>query len=448
MHNQPFLPRSEILAQQLAQLQALTRQVASSNPFYAAKFKAAGVNPEITSLEQFSTFPFTTKSELVDDQRAHPPFGTNLGFHLEQYTRYHQTSGTTGQPLRWLDTPESWDWMVDRWLEIFRAAGVTGTDRILFAFSFGPFIGFWLAFEAGAKLGALCLPAGGMSSLARLRAILDNSATVLCCTPTYAIHLAEAALEEGIDLSLSSMRRIIVAGEPGGSIPSTRAKLEALWPGARIFDHHGMTETGPVTYECPVRPGFLHVMEPGFIAEIIDPNTGEPTGPGVAGELVLTNLGRTGSPLLRYRTGDMVQACDASSADTNQTAGARTSDKKAGDAPCACGRHELLLEGGILGRVDDMVIVRGVNIYPTAVEHVLRGCGGVSEYQVKVSRTGALTELTVFVEPTGGCYDVSAMAANARKQLQQAFNLRIPVEAVPRGSLPRFEMKAKRWVSS
>lgn len=431
-----FPTRKEIQAAQLAHFQALTSLVASANPFYSAKFTAAGVQAPISSLAQLPGLPFTTKAELVQDQSANPPFGSNLSFPLERYSRYHQTSGTTGLPLRWLDTPESWEWMVDRWSEIFRAAAVTASDRIMFAFSFGPFIGFWLAFEAGARLGALCLPAGSLSSSARLRMILDTGATVLCCTPTYAIRLAEVAEEEGIDLAHARIRRMIVAGEPGGSIPSTRARLEALWPGARVFDHHGMTETGPVTFECPERPGFLHVMESGFIAEIIDPISSRACAPGQAGELILTNLGRVGSPLIRYRTGDLVKAALSAA------------DSPPGECGCACGRHDLLLDGGILGRVDDMVIVRGVNIYPTAIERILRGCGDLGEYQVKVNRAGALTELTVLIEPAGACQDVPRLVANARKRLENAFALRIPVEAVPRGTLPRFEMKAKRWVLS
>ncbi|MHC1763286.1 MAG: phenylacetate--CoA ligase family protein [Verrucomicrobiia bacterium] len=436
----PFATRSEIRAAQLAELQTLVSLAASTNPFYAAKFTSAGVCPRPSNLPEFCAFPFTTKVELVEDQKANPPFGTNLSFPLDRYSRHHQTSGTTGMPLRWLDTPESWNWMVDRWIEIFHAAAVTPADRIMFAFSFGPFIGFWLAFEAGARIGALCLPAGGLSSSARVRMILETGATVLCCTPTYAIRLAEVARDEGIDLASARIRRIIVAGEPGGSIPSTRARLEALWPGARVFDHHGMTETGPVSFECPAKPGFLHVMESGFIAEVLDPVSGRPCAPGEPGELILTNLGRLGSPLIRYRTGDIVKSKGPANGQF------RASGSTHADVPCACGRHDLLLEGGILGRVDDMLIVRGVNIYPTAIEHILRACGDVGEYQVKVSRSGALSELSILIEPDGACPDVNSLVAKARKELQSAFALRIPVEAVARGTLPRFEMKAKRWV--
>jgi phenylacetate-CoA ligase len=436
MAGDSFPDRSAIHAHQLRQVRQLLRVILPGNRFYASKLGAAGADLNLGTLADLSQFPFTAKAELVEDQRAYPPYGTNLSFPVEQYCRYHHTSGTTGTPLRWIDTPESWEWMVQRWLEIFRAAAVDQNDRIAFAFSFGPFIGFWLAFDAGTRLGALCLPAGGLSTTARLRLILDNQATVLCCTPTYALHLAEVAAKEKIDLAQAHVRRIIVAGEPGGSIPATRSRLESLWPGARVFDHHGMTETGPVSFECPARPGVLHVMESGFVAEIVDPSTGKAAGPEQTGELILTNLGRMGSPLIRYRTGDLVKR-----AGTFEGPGSGSTT-----SACACGRSDLALEGGILGRVDDMVIVRGVNVYPTAVEDVLRTCGGVAEYQVKVVRNGALAELVLIIEPERDCGEVDGLVALVKKRFLQAFALRVPVEVVASGSLPRFEMKAKRWL--
>ncbi len=428
-----FTARSVVRSRQLSSVRELLRTIVPANPFYTAKFRAAGIDGSVNSWDDFSQLPFTTKTELVSDQQAHPPFGTNLTFPLHRYTRYHQTSGTTGSPLRWLDTPQSWESMVDDWMEIFRVAGIGVGDRVVFAFSFGPFIGFWLAFEAAARLGALCLPAGGLNSAARVRMLLDNRATALCCTPTYALRLAEAALEEGIDRAQSGLRRIIVAGEPGGSIPATRARLETMWPGARVFDHHGMTETGPVSYECPARAGSLHVMESSFVAEVIDTMTGRAVKPGEPGELVLTTLRRLGSPLIRYRTGDLVRAAELEE------------NSSEGEGRCRCGRADLLLAGGILGRVDDMVIVRGVNVYPTAVEHLLRACGEIVEYQVQVTRSGPLTELEITIEPDANCPDVPALVERVHKRFQEALALRVPVRAVARGTLPRFEMKAKRW---
>ena len=439
-----------LVQRQFDQLRDLLRAVGSANKFYSAKYEAEGAPSKVSRLHDFhERFPFTTKQEFAADQAANPPFGTNLTFPLEQYTRCHQTSGTNGAPLRWLDTPESWDTMIENWSTVFRVSGVTQSDNIFFAFSFGPFLGFWLAFEAGLRMGCRCLPGGGMSSAARLQTIVDTGASVLCCTPTYAIHLGETAVREGIDLTVPvpgepepkrgmapevevaptracSVKTIIVAGEPGGSIPAVRERISALWHGARVVDHHGMTESGPVTFECPVRPGVLHIMESAFLPEVIDPATGAQARAGDSGELVLTTLLRTGSPLLRYRTGDLV--------------------KTALDGVCECGRSDLALEGGILGRTDDMVVVRGVNVYPSAVEEILRRHVNVAEYQVKISEAQALAELSLVIEPREGCPDPAALAGHLGVALEAALNLRIPVTTVPSGTLPRFEMKAKRWV--
>jgi phenylacetate-CoA ligase len=430
-----FPTRAEIESGQLEQLRSLLAELFPANKFYTDKLQSAGVTFDVASLADFSArFPFTTKSELGEDQRGHPPFGTNLTYPLARYTRFHQTSGTTGAPLRWLDTPESWDWMIESWTEVFRAAGVGAGDRVFFAFSFGPFIGFWMAFESAARLGCLCLPAGGLSTVARLRMMVDNGVTVLCCTPTYALRLAEVALKEKVDLRGLRLRTILVAGEPGGSVPAVRARLESAWPGARVFDHHGMTEVGPVSYECPARPGVLHVIESAYLAEIVDPATGRPAAAGQTGELILTTLGRTGSPLLRYRTGDLVKPA------------ARLSSPAA--PPCACGRYELALEGGILGRADDMVIVRGVNIYPAALEEIIRACGGIAEYQVRVNSEHALTEISVTIEPAADGADAAALAGRLAHEFKNAFGLRVRVATVPPGALPRFELKARRWIRS
>lgn len=421
-------PRRQVIAQRQSDLlRALLKTILPANPFYAAKYDLAGAPMKVSHLGDFyERFPFTTKAELVADQAAHPPYGTNLTYPLERYPRCHQTSGTLGTPLRWLDTSESWQWMVGNWQIVLRAAGVTSADTLFFAFSFGPFIGFWLAFESALGLGCRCIPGGGMSTAARLKAILEHRATVLCCTPTYALHLAQVAADQKMDLSTGAVKAIIVAGEPGGSVPATRSQIETAWPGARVYDHHGMTEVGPVTYECPVRPRVLHVLENAYIAEIVDPQTGAANQPGETGELVLTTLGRLGSPLLRYRTGDLVRASR--------------------DTICECGRSDLALEDGILGRTDDMVCVRGVNIYPSAVDEVVRRTSGVAEYQVQVNASGTLTELSLKVEPLPEITSTESLIRELETALQTAFNLRVPVTAVPVGNLPRFEMKARRWL--
>jgi len=423
--------RAEIASRQLELLRSLVAELFPGNCFYTRKLQDAGITFDVASLDDFSRrFPFTTKRELVHDQLAHPPYGTVLTYSANQYTRLHQTSGTTGAPLRWLDTPESWDAMVECWGDVLHAADVTARDRILFAFSFGPFIGFWLAFEAATRVGALCLSGGGLGSEARLRMLLDNEVTVLCCTPTYALRLAEVAAAERLDLRRSRVRRIIVAGEPGGSVPSVRQHIESRWPGARVFDHHGLTEVGPVTHECPARPGVLHVMETACLAEVIDPISGRPAPAGEMGELVLTTLARVGSPLLRYRTGDLVKA------------------EVRGERPCSCGRHELALLGGIVGRADDMVVVRGVNVYPSAVDALLRAHADVAEYRVHLRTGQGLADLEISIEPEAGCPDPVALARRIRNDFDTAMALRVTVTPVPVGTLPRFEMKAQRWIRS
>ena len=425
MTSSRFRSRESIEQQQQMQLRALLEAL-SDNRFYSARLKLAGVTPDMSLSEFPSRAPLTFKQEIADDQLLHPPYGTNLNYPVECYTRFCQTSGTSGSPIHWLDTPESWNWMLHCWTQVFQAAAIGPPDRLFFAFSFAPFLGFWTAFEAAVKLSVLSIPGGGLSSAARLGLMRENATTVLCCTPTYALHLAAVAQEEGFDLSSTKISKIIVAGEPGGSIPSVRRRIEALWHGARVIDHHGMTETGPVSYQCPALPDVLHVLESDFIAEVIDPHSGRAVSPGQTGELVLTNLGRLGSPVLRYRTSDLVKLPDS--------------------ILCECGSHELALQGGILGRTDDMVTVRGVNLYPAAVEEIVRSCQGVGEYRVVFEKRRELAEVALEVEPSVDCQDCSTLGERLRKMLGIAFPLRIPVSVLPVGSLPRFEMKAKRWV--
>ncbi len=422
-----FSERESLERLQTEKLQTLLEAVWEANPFYAEKLRRAGAGPVPRSIEAFrEAAPFTSKAELAADQEANPPYGTNLTYAPEAYSRFCQTSGTTSRPLRWLDTPESWSWMLDCWSRVLEASGVSAADRVFFPFSFGPFLGLWAAFDAAARMGALAIPGGGMRSVARLKMIEENGATAVCVTPTYAIHLGEVARAEGIDLAACPVRNIVVAGEPGGSIPTTRARIEGLWPGARVWDHHGMTEIGPVSYECPRRQGVLHVLEGEYLAEVVNPDSLLAVEPEGTGELVLTNLGRRGSPLLRYRTRDMVRL------------GAQ--------GRCACGTVEMALEGGVLGRSDDMVVIRGVNVYPSAVEEIIRSEPDVVEFRVEVSAKGGLAEIRLEIEPAPHVEDPAAIAARLEDAMRTAFALRVDVETVAPGALPRFELKAKRWI--
>ena len=419
--------RTSLAALQGRRLLRLLGDIHGRNPFYTRKLDEAGIRLELLNLpDDFHTLPLTTKAELVADQDAHPPWGTALTEPLERYTRYNQTSSTTGRPMRWLDTNESWQWMLECWKAIYRAAQVGPADLIFFPFSFGPFLGFWTAFEAGCQLGALCVPGGGMSSEARLAIIDAVGATVICCTPTYALRLAEVAAEKEEDkatLVRGAVRVLIVAGEPGGSITATRERIETSW-GARVIDHHGLTEVGPVSFECWESPGFLHLNECEFICEVLD-DAGGAMPDGQPGELVVTTLGRTASPVIRYRTGDLV---------------VRRREL------CRCGRTLARLEGGILARADDMVTIRGTNVYPAAVEAVVRRFSEVAEYRVTVATDGSMRALSLEIELTSRSWGAPSIANQIVSQLQEALGLTVPVRVVDPGTLPRFDMKARRFV--
>lgn len=420
----PRTPPAELRKAQLDRVRVLLRTILPSNRFYARKYAGLAID-SIRSYDEFAGLPFTTKAELAANQAEHGPYGSALTFPLEEYCRLHQTSGTsTGQPLRWLDTPSSWEWLLGCWRVSFPFMDLTSRDRMFFPFSFGPFLGFWSAFEAATHAGYLCIPAGGMTSTARLRFLLEHQCTVVFATPTYALHLAELATTEGIDLARSPVRALVVAGEPGGNIPATRARIESVW-GARILDHYGMTEIGPVAVEAADQPGMMYLLESEYLAEILAPGGTTPTPDGEFGELVITNLGRVGSPLIRYRTGDLVRV--AAAADPS-------------------GRTWRRLEGGITGRIDDMIHVRGNNLYPAAIEAIVRRFPLAAEYRIVVDRSGPLPDLRIDVEPAAG--DGRDLAEAVSRAVRDELLFRVEVCAVPPKSLPRFELKARRVVHS
>ncbi len=405
-------------AHQAARFNALAKRLGQDNPFYRNAW--AGLPADSLDYHHLTALPFTTKQQLLDDQRQHPPFGLNLTQPPGGYSRIHQTSGTTGRPLRVLDTPQSWDWWGECWRYVLDAAGVTADDRVMLAFSFGPFIGFWAAQHGLEQLGALMVPGGGMSSPQRLATIRDLGVTVLVCTPSYALHLGREAQAQGMDPWRDLPVRITLhAGEPGASVPATRARIESLW-GAQCFDHTGASEVGAHGFSCSARNG-IHLNEAEFIAEIVAPETGEPAAEGSPGELVLTNLGRPGFPVVRYRTGDLVRAAPRGS--------------------CSCGRRWLMLEGGILGRIDDMVCIRGVNVFPTAFQDIFDGLTDIGEHRITAFREGELDELHVEYVAETSVDRRPAIADVIRERL----GIRVSLQQRQPGDLPHFELKAQRF---
>ncbi len=412
--------REKIEQYQLARLQNLLDNVLKSNAFFQKRLRNAGIESakEIKSLDDMARLPFTYKKELVADQEANPPFGTNLTYSLDKYIKFHQTSGTTGRPYRCIDAEQDWRWWSDCWSFVHTATGVGPGSRLFFAFSFGPFVGFWGAFEGARGVGAMTIPGGGLNGAQRLQTLIDNQADTLICTPSYALRLAEEAREAGIDASKTSIVRVVCAGEPGASIPTTKKRIEDAW-GAKCFDHHGMTEVGAMSAECVIQPGGPHLNEAQYIFEILDPETLKPADEG---ELVVTNLGRIGMPVIRYRTGDRVRA---------------------NRERCECGRTFTRIEGGIIGRVDDMLIVRGINVFPSAVENIVRGFKEIEEFAVDVFHKREMDEMEVKIEVVGA--DPQTVATALTKELQKRLAFRPTVTVVPANSLPRFEMKSKRF---
>jgi len=315
-----------------------------------------------------------------------------------------------------LDTEADWGWWVECWQFVLDAAEITPSDRALLAFSFGPFIGFWSAFDALSARGALVVPGGGLNSLARVDMIERVEATALFCTPSYAMRMAQVAAEHHINLAHLPVEKIIVAGEPGGSVPAFRARIETAW-GARVIDHAGSTEVGPWGFADADGVG-LHVLESEFIAEFVSVETGQPAKSGELSYLLLTTLGRAGCPVIRYRTGDLVRP--------TWPGGGRN--------------RFVLLEGGLLGRADDMMIIRGMNIYPSAIEQILHSFPEVVEYRMTVRKRGELDELVIEVE------DHLQRPERIAEELRLKVGLKVEVRCVPAMSLPRFEGKGKRFV--
>ncbi|MEX2148452.1 MAG: AMP-binding protein, partial [Candidatus Rokuibacteriota bacterium] len=340
----------------MARLRRQVAHAAAHSPFYKRKLRAAGVKAgSVRTLEDLQRLPFTTKDELKDNQAAKPPWGDVLAVPFADVLRIHMTSATTGRPLAFLDTKEDWYGFYHSYARSLHAFGVRREDMVMAAFSYGPWIGYWSGFYAAQDLGCLVFPAGGLSTDQRIDALLTYPITVLGCTPSYALFLAEHAAKKGIDLAKDTKVRLTWhTGEPGASIPATKAKIETAF-GARAYDLPGLTEIAAWGFECDARAGLTHVHEDYCYPEVLDEQD-RPVGPGGRGELVFTSLYRRAMPLLRYRTRDIVHVADRR---------------------CPCGRTLLAFEGGVHARLDDMKKIRGIIVYPRRVEEIVRPHAGV-----------------------------------------------------------------------
>lgn len=408
-----MLDEESLSAYQLNKLNRLLGRILPENRFYAEKLAETKV--QLASLDELRDLPFTFKDELVNSG-SNQDYAANLTYPVQQYVRFHRTSGTRGRPMVVLDTAEDWQWWVDTWQYVLDAAGIAAGDTVVLAFSFGPFIGFWSAFDALVHRKCLVVPGGGLNTLARIDLMRSTRASCVFCTPSYALHMAEVAGQNQTDVAELPIQTIFVAGEPGGSIPAVRQKIESLWS-ARLFDHSGASEVGPWGFGDDQGKG-LHIIESEFIAEFLSAETGQPAQEGELSELVLTSLGRAGSPVIRYRTGDLV----------------RPSWNSEGDC------RFVFLEGGVLGRTDDMMVIRGVNVFPSSIEQILRSFPEIVEYRMTARKEGAMDRLEIEIE------DRLEQPERIEKALSVRIGLKVNVRCVPIGSLPRFEGKGKRFV--
>jgi phenylacetate-CoA ligase len=424
------LSREDLQALQLIKLRRLCEWAYAKSPFHRRRWERAGFHPDrLKSLADIERIPFMTREEWMEGQLEAPPFGSLPAVDPVLAVRYHTTSGTTGRtPLRVLDSTKDWEWIAEMWCYGLWAFGLRQHDVVLFAFSYGTFIGFWGAHYACEKIGCLVLPTGAATSEARVKAVMDMGVTTVCSTPTYALRMCQAAAEMGIDLAGSNVNKIIVSGEPAGSVPTIKRQLESSW-GAKVGDNAGMTEIGTIMiFECSRQPGGTHIIEDNFIEETIEHDGDRPVPYGERAERVVTSFGRGFIPLIRYRTKDLVV--------------------KVPYTECGCGRTGDLYMGGIQGRWDDMKLVRGTNVYPLAVESIVRECSAVDEFQILLTRDGLQDEITVRIELKPGREDHwDTLHRRLCKDLPDAHEgLRFNVARAEHNSLPRFELKAKRLV--
>lgn len=423
------MARDDLEKLQLRRLTNLLKWSYEKVGLYRRKLDEAGVHPkDMHELSDLRRVPLLTREEWMTSLEQHPPLGELLAIDRSAGMRFHMTSGSSGRTrLPVLDTPSDWEWITEMWCYGAWGAGIRPTDRVFFAFGYGSFIGFWGGHYACEKIGAEVLPGGAMTTEGRLNLIAEIEPTVVCATPTYALRMAQLAQEMGIDLPSSSVRTLIVSGEPGGSIPATRGLIGEQW-GAEVIDVSGLTEVGTLmTFECTHHPGGMHIIEDHLIEEVVDGQTGNPVPYGEIGERVVTSFGRGSMPIIRYQTRDLVVKVPAST--------------------CGCGRTYDIYEGGIRGRADDMKLIRGTNVYPSSIEAIVRDYREVHEFQIRLFTEGAIRdEIEVLVE-TADAADNDDLVQRLSHDLGAAHGgLRFSARVVPAETLPRFELKANRLV--
>lgn len=424
----------------LERLRATVRWAWDRSPFYREKWDAAGVHPEhLRRLEDLHRFPVVTKAELRAEQAAHRPAGRYLCVDRADVARVHGTSGTTGKPTMFLIGRDDWRRIANAHARIMWGMGLRPSDTIFIASFFSLYIGSWGALAGGERLRATCFPFGAGQpgqTLMAVRWLRETRPSAFYGTPSYALHLAEVAGSEGVDPREFGLRVMFFSGEPGAGIPATRRRIEDLF-GAACVDSGSMAEMTPwmSNGECAHRAG-MHLWQDIVYCEVCDPRTLAPVPYGAEGTPVYTHLERTSQPMIRLLSGDLTRWTDE---------------------PCPCGRTYPRLPRGIYGRIDDMVIIRGANVYPSAIEDTLRAIEGFGgEFQMVVSRERAMDELVVRAECSA---EVAARAGSSpgvlnslrdrmAARLAAVLGIRPVVRCEPPGTLPRTEFKARRVIDN
>ena len=417
----------------LEKLRAQVRWAWERSPFYRRRWSEAGVSPDtLATLDDLARFPVVQKADLRAAQAAAPPFGDYLCIEPVDVARIHGTSGTTGRPTVFGVGADDWGRIAEAHARILWGIGLRPGDRVMICSFFSLYLGSWGALVGAERLGATAFPFGAGVSGQTLMAVhwaRDLRPTAFYSTPSYALHLAEMARREGIDPESFGFRILFFSGEPGAGIPATKRQIEETFGGICV-DMGSMAEMTPwmTNGECRHRTG-MHLWQDLVYTQVCDPATWQPVPSGAEGTPVYTHLERTSQPMIRLVSGDL----------------ARWTDE-----PCPCGRTYPRLPDGLYGRIDDMFIVRGENIYPSAIEDTLRAIPGFGgEFRVIVSRRDAMDELLVRVEHAPSHADAAARAGlqqTMAERLRARLGVRPVIDLVPEGTLPRTEFKARRVV--
>jgi phenylacetate-CoA ligase len=424
------LPRERLQQLQLAKFRRILQWAYDHSPFYRRLYRDAGMEPgDIKRFEDISKVPKIEKDMLREVQHHEPfPYGDILSVPTEEVTAFRQTSGTTGMPVYQADTWQDWEWWTESWCYILYSQGYRDTDRVFIPFGYNIFVAFWAGHYGAEKLGCEVVPGGVLDTQARILKMQELKCTAFLATPTYVLGMADAAKKKiGIDPAKElGIQKITCAGEPGASIPTTKKRIEDAW-GAKVYDHIGATEIGAWSYECTEQSGGLHVNEGFFLVEIEDLDTGEIiTEPGKNGKMVITALDRIAKPCIRFDSKDVIRWADYD---------------------CPCGRTFRLIDGGVVGRADDITKVKGVLLAPTAIEEVVRSIPELGdEYEVVVDKKGDIDTILLKVEILPGKeHDQETILFRLKDQLRVKTNLGYQIEVHPHGSLPRYEVKARRF---